>query len=72
MCIPQKTERESLLSESRFPSELKKDLLYLGNMINVLQHDYIHLRLLGIEHVFYFSAQPFRDLDKAGFSTTWI
>lgn len=60
-----------MLSESRFPAELKKDLLYLGNMTNVMQIDHAQLNLLKIKHVFYLSPKQFEDVDR-DFKTTWI
>jgi len=60
-----------VLSESRFPAELKKDLLYLGNMTNVMQIDHAQLNLLKIKHVFYLSPKQFEDVDR-DFKTTWI
>ncbi len=71
MCLPQKSHRAQVLSESRFPSELKKDSLFIGNMTNVMQVDHAQLKLLNIKHVFYLSPQPFEDVDKT-FKTTWI
>jgi len=38
MCLPQSSERDTVLAESRFPSEIKQDALWLGNLTNVLGH----------------------------------
>lgn len=48
---------------SRFPSELKKDKLFLGNMTNILSKDYKQLKMLNIKTIFYLSPEVFPDLD---------
>lgn len=48
LTVPQASEPLEVLAESRFPSELKKDLLYLGNMTNVMNKNLTHLTLLKI------------------------
>lgn len=35
-----RTELKEVRASSRFPSEIKKDSLYLGNMTNILNRDY--------------------------------
>ena len=49
---------------SRFPSEIKTDQLYLGNMTNVLNKDYFQLTMLGIKTIVYLTTGPFEGLDK--------
>ena len=41
ICVPNpcQNERQAVLSQSRFPSEIKKDLVYIGNLTNVLGKD---------------------------------
>lgn len=56
-------ERHQVLASSRFPSEVKQDLLYLGNMTNILSKDYAQLKMLKIRTLFYFSPEPFPDID---------
>jgi len=53
-----------VLALSRFPSEIKKDLVFLGNMTNILSKDYAQLKMLGIKTLLYFSPEPFTDIDK--------
>ena len=49
VCVNAKSEeRWQVLAESRFPSELKKDKLFIGNMMNILSNDYKQLTMLGI------------------------
>lgn len=43
----------------------------MGNLTNVMQAEHTQLNLLNIKHVFYLSAKPFEEIDKA-FKTTWI
>lgn len=58
-----------MLAESRFPSELKKDSLYIGNFMNVLTD--VQLNLLGIRQIMYLTPKRFEDLDK-NFVTEWF
>ena len=58
-----------MLAESRFPSELKKDSLYVGNFMNVLSD--VQLNLLGIRQIMYLTPARFEDLDR-NFVTEWI
>ena len=66
MCIPNPcmSEAQAVISQSRFPSELKKGQLFLGNLTNVLSKDYIQLKMLGIKTVIHLTPQKFETLDK--------
>ena len=68
LCLPQADERLSILTEARFPSELKNNSLYLGNMFNVISD--IQLNLLGIKQIMYLTPQRFEDLDQK-YQTEW-
>lgn len=64
MCIPAVPEEKQLIfSQSRFPSEVKKDELFIGNMTNVLSKDYMQLKTLKISTIIYFSPNKFEDLE---------
>ena len=66
MCVPNPcvSEAQAVISQSRFPSELKKDQLFLGNLTNVLSKDYIQLKMLGIKTVIHLTPQKFESLEK--------
>lgn len=49
---------------SRFPSELKKDMIFLGNLTNVLSRDFVQLKMLGIKTVVHFTPERFESLEK--------
>ena len=34
------SEKQQVRAQSRFPTEIKKDLLFLGNMMNIMNKDY--------------------------------
>ena len=38
-------------------------MVFLGNMTNILSKDYAQLKMLGIRTLFYFSPEPFPDID---------
>ena len=42
ICVPDPCEniKQAVCSLSRFPSELKENLLYLGNLTNVMNKDF--------------------------------
>lgn len=61
-----------ILAESRFPSELKKDLLFLGNMTNIMSKNLAHLVLLKIKNIIYIGPKKFDDLHNGQFDTHWI
>ena len=67
LCLPsdaaRRTELREVRAASRFPSEIKKDMLYLGNMTNILNRDYFQLTMLGVKTVFYLAQGPFTDID---------
>ena len=67
LCLPGDTssiqELRQVRASSRFPSEIKKDQLFLGNMTNLLNRDYFQLRMLNIKTIFYLAQGPFTDID---------
>ena len=65
MCVQESSSQKlHVQSQSRFPSEIKKDSLYLGNMTNILNKDYFQLTMLKIKTIFYMSTEPFPDIDQ--------
>ena len=65
MCIQDaSSEKAHIRSQSRFPSEIKKDLLFLGNMSNILSNDYFQLTMLKIKTIFYMAPEKFPKLDE--------
>ena len=66
LCIPHPcmNELQAITSMSRFPSELKKDMVYFGNLTNVLSKDYVQLKMLGIKTIVHFTPQKFDSLEK--------
>ena len=58
------SEKQHVRAQSRFPTEIKKDLLYLGNMMNIMNKDYFQLTMLKIKTIFYFAPEPFPDIDN--------
>ena len=65
MCVQDSSSQKlHVQSQSRFPSEIKKDCLFLGNMTNILNKDYFQLTMLKISTIFYMSGEPFPDIDK--------
>jgi hypothetical protein len=41
VCLtPSSDQKNEVLAMSRFPSEIKQDKIFLGNMINILSKDY--------------------------------
>lgn len=66
LCIPHPctNDLQAVTSLSRFPSELKKDTVYFGNLTNVLSKDYVQLKMLGIKTIVHFTPQKFDSLEK--------
>lgn len=65
LCISSQTsDRNIRISKSRFPSEIKEGLLYLGNMMNVIDKDQVQLELLGIKTIIYLSPGKFEHLEE--------
>ena len=68
LCLPgdetQTSELRKVRASSRFPSEIKKDSLFLGNMTNLLNRDYFQLTMLKIKTIFYLAKGPFADIDQ--------
>lgn len=66
LCIPHpcSSELQAITSMSRFPSELKKDTIYFGNLTNVLSRDFVQLKMLGIKTVVHFTPERFESLEK--------
>ena len=66
LCVPNPciSQSQAVISQSRFPSELKKDQLFIGNLTNVLSKDYIQLKMLGIKTVIHLTPQKFDSLEK--------
>ena len=66
MCIPAfcSSEKQLAISQSRFPSEVLKDKLYIGNLVNTLCHDFVQLKMLGIKHIVYLTPNPIPELEK--------
>ena len=60
----QGNEKATVRASSRFPSEIKKDKLYLANMTNVLNKDYFQLTMLNINTVLYLTPNKFQGLDE--------
>lgn len=67
VCLPTDlskiSEKRKVNAFSRFPSEMKKDFLYLGNMTNILNRDYFQLKMLNIKTIFYLAPKPFGEID---------
>ena len=57
-------QKKSVRACSRFPSEIKKDKLYLANMTNLMNKDYFQLTMLNIKTVFYMTPDKFKGLDE--------
>ena len=66
ICIPHPcvNDLQAVTSMSRFPSEMKKDMIYMGNLTNVLSKDYVQLKMLGIKTIVHFTPQKFDSLEK--------
>ena len=65
MCIPSNPMKlQAIISMSRFPSEIKKDQIYIGNLTNVMSHDFMQLKMLGIKSVVCFTPDKFESLEK--------
>ena len=66
VCLPegQVTTLREVRALSRFPSELKTDKLFVGNMTNLMNRDYFQLTMLKIKTIFYMSKGPFEDIDQ--------
>lgn len=66
LCLPHpcSSELQAITSMSRFPCELKKDMIYLGNLTNVLSRDFVQLKMLGIKTVVHFTPEKFESLEK--------
>jgi len=66
LCIPsgQVSDRDQVCALSRFPTEIKKDYLYVGNITNALEKDNRQLRMLNVKSIVYLSSDRFDDLDK--------
>lgn len=64
MCIPsgQVDQLKEVRALSRFPSELKENKLYLGNMTNILNKDYFQLTMLNIKTIVALSKGPFEEI----------
>jgi len=66
VCINHESpEPKQILAQTRFPSEIKRDNLFIGNAINVMKQ-YTQLWMLGIKSVVYFSPKQFEDVHKNG------
>ena len=57
------SEKDYVRAEARYPSEIKKGSLFMGNMINVLDRDGSQLAYLGIKTVVYFGPKKFEHLE---------
>ena len=57
-------EKQAIISQSRFPSEIKKDQLFIGNLTNVLNIDYVQLKMFKVKTIFHLSPERFPGLEK--------
>mmetsp|Transcript_33222 Transcript_33222/g.32322 ORF Transcript_33222/g.32322 Transcript_33222/m.32322 type:complete len:198 (+) Transcript_33222:384-977(+) len=63
MCIKDtSSDLDKTIAMSRFPSEIKQNL-YLGTMMNVVDKKEVHLNLLGIKTIIYFTPGKFEELE---------
>lgn len=51
-------------AEARYPSEIKSGLLFLGNMISILDKNNEQLRKLGIKTIVYLAPDKFEHLEN--------
>lgn len=56
-------ERDLVRAEARYPSEIKRGALFMGNMMNTLDKDNLQLSFLGIKTVVYFAPEKFEHLE---------
>jgi hypothetical protein len=62
ICLgPDASEIQTILAQSRFPSEIKRGSLFVGNAINVMKSN-TQLQQLGIKSIMYFTPERFEDL----------
>ena len=57
------SQKELVKAEARYPSEVKQGLLYMGNMMHVLDKQDQQMRLLGIKTIVYLSPNKFDHLE---------
>ena len=61
LCVPAPctSEKQAVISQSRFPSEIKKGQVYIGNLTNVMGKDNVQLKMLGIKTIVHLTPQKF-------------
>jgi hypothetical protein len=65
LCInDMSSERNLVRASARYPSEIKASILFMGNMMNVLDKNNEQLRVLGIKTIVYFSPNKFEHLEE--------
>ena len=66
LCVPSPltSEVQGALSLARYPSELRKDSVFIGNLTNVLSKDYKQLKMLNIKTIIHMTPNKFDDLEK--------
>ena len=65
LCVnDQSSEKNLVQSICRYPSEIKENLVYIGNMINVLDKNYGQLSKLSIKTVISMSPNKFEHLEE--------
>lgn len=52
-------------AEARYPSEIKQGVLFMGNMMNVLDKGNEQLKLLGIKTIVYLAPNKFEHLETS-------
>ena len=53
-----------ILALSRFPSEVRKDKLFIGNLTNVMSKDLVQLKMLKCMTIVYLTPEPMPELEK--------
>eukprot|EP00347_Sterkiella_histriomuscorum_P023666 403333809 len=65
MCVGQGTSyKQKIRSICRYPSEIKENLIYIGNMMNVIDKSNFQVSSLGFKTIIYISSQKFDHLHE--------